>query len=138
MQRNEKEGKQDTLVERLVVRERKTQQRIGGKKLYRMLKPEMDELEVSMGRDKFFQFLRKNRLLVPKSRSFTITTNSFHRFFKHPNRIQNIKLTRPEQVWVSDITYIKTQKENLYLSLITDAFSKRIMGYHLADHLRTD
>jgi putative transposase len=132
------QDKQDVVVEKLVVRERKLQQRIGGKKLYRLLKPEMEQLELSMGRDKFFRFLRKNRLLVPKSKNFTITTNSFHHFFKHPNRIQNMELTKPEQVWVSDITYIKTQKENLYLSLITDAFSKRIMGYHLADHLRTD
>lgn len=138
MQTLKKEDKQDVLVEKLVVRERKVQQRIGGKKLYRMLKPELKQLEVSMGRDKFFQFLRKNRLLVPKARNFTITTMSFHRFFKYPNRIQNMKLTRPEQVWVSDITYIKADKENLYLSLITDAFSKRIMGYHLADNLRTD
>jgi putative transposase len=106
--------------------------------LYRMLKPEMNDLEVSMGRDKFFAFLRRNRLLVPKSRNFTITTNSFHHFYKHPNRIHDMDITKPEQVWVSDITYIKTNKENLYLSLITDAFSKRIMGYHLADHLRTD
>jgi putative transposase len=120
------------------VRERSLQQRLGGKKLYHMLKPELMDLNISMGRDKFFQFLRENRLLVPKSRKFTVTTMSYHRFFKHPNRIQNISLTRPEQVWVSDITYIKTKEENLFLSLITDAFSKRIMGYHLANNLRTD
>jgi putative transposase len=138
MEKLDADVKNDEVVEPLVVRERKLQQRIGGKKLYRMLKPEMNELEVSMGRDKFFEFLRKNRLLVPKSKNFTITTNSFHHFYKHPNRIQDMDITKPEQVWVSDITYIKTDKENLYLSLITDAFSKRIMGYHLADHLRTD
>lgn len=121
-----------------MVRERSLQQRLGGKKLYRILKPEFNELNIDMGRDKFFQFLRKNRLLVPKSKKFTVTTMSYHRFFKHPNRIQHIELSRPEQVWVSDITYIKTKEENLFLSLVTDAFSKRIMGYHLANNLRTD
>ena len=103
-----------------------------------MLKPEMNTLGVSVGRDKFFQFLRKSRLLVPKSRKFTLTTMSNHRFFKHPNLIKDLTLSRPEQVWVSDITYIKTHQENLFLSLVTDAFSKRIMGYHLADNLKTD
>lgn len=103
-----------------------------------MLKDEMTDSNISMGRDRFLQFLRENRLLVPKSRKFTVTTMSYHRFFKHPNRIKDLPLTRPEQVWVSDITYIKTKEENLFLSLITDAFSKRIMGYHLANHLRID
>ena len=125
-------------MEKLVVRERTVQQRVGGKKLYRMLKPEMDGLNIAMGRDKFLRFLREHRLLVPKSKKFTTTTMSYHRFFKHPNRIKDLTITRPEQVWVSDITYIKTKEENLFLSLITDAFSKRIMGYHLANHLRVD
>lgn len=120
------------------MRERSLQQRIGEKKLYRMLKHELDALQISMGRDKFFGLLRKRRLLVPKSKKFTVTTMSYHRFFKHPNRIKDVPLTRPEQVWVSDITYIKTKEENLFLSLVTDAFSKRIMGYHLAGNLRTD
>jgi transposase InsO family protein len=120
------------------VRERSLQQRIGGRKLYHILKDELTRLCIPMGRDKFFQFLRKRRLLVPKSRKFTLTTMSNHRFFKHPNRIHDLKLTKPEQVWVSDITYIKTREENLFLSLVTDAFSKRIMGYHLADNLKTD
>lgn len=129
---------QATVVEHLVLRERKLQQRIGGKKLYRMLKPELTDKNIFIGRDKFLEFLRKNRQNVPKSKNYTKTTMSFHRFFKYPNLIKDLKLTRPEQLWVSDITYIKTRKEMLYLSLITDAFSKQIMGYHLADHLRTD
>jgi transposase InsO family protein len=122
----------------LVLRERKEQQRIGGKKLYGMLKEELDERKVYIGRDKFFEFLRKNRLLVPKSRNFTITTMSLHRFFKYPNLIKDLHVTKPEQVWVSDITYIKIRDKYLYLSLVTDAFSKRIMGYNLADNLRVD
>lgn len=132
------QNNQAPVVHKLVVRERSLQQRIGGKKLYRMLKHEMTDSNIVMGRDKFLQFLRENRLLVPKSRKFTVTTLSYHRFFKHPNRIKDLPLTRPEQVWVSDITYIKTKEENLFLSLITDAFSKRIIGYHLANNLRID
>jgi transposase InsO family protein len=129
---------QGMVVEHLVMRERKLQQRIGGKKLYRMLKPELTDRNIFIGRDKFLGFLRRNHLNVPKSKNHTKTTMSYHRFFKYPNLIKDLKLIRPEQLWVSDITYIKTRKETLYLSLITDAFSKQIMGYHLADHLRTD
>lgn len=129
---------QASVVEQLVTRERSLQQRIGGRKLYHLLKDELMKLSIPMGRDKFFVFLRKKRLLVPKSRKFTLTTMSNHRFFKHPNRIKDLELNKPEQVWVSDITYIKTKEENLFLSLVTDAFSKQIMGYHLADNLKTE
>ena len=77
-------------------------------------------------------------MLVKKSNNFHTTTNSKHRFFKNPNRIKDLEITRSEQVWVSDITYLKIQNNHAYLALVTDAYSKKIVGFKLADHLRTE
>ena len=112
-------------------------QRIGGIKLYSELKQQMGPLEIKIGRDKFFDFLRANQLLVPKLRNFHITTNSKHQFHKYKNLVKNSIPTRPEQLWVSDITYIKTENGHNYLALVTDAYSKQIMGYKLANHMKT-
>ena len=77
-------------------------------------------------------------MLVPKKKKWTRTTQSNHLFNKHSNKIKGVQLKRPEQIWQSDITYIKTKEGNLYLSLITDAYSKKIMGYQLSDNLKTE
>ncbi len=90
-----------------------------------------------MGRDKFFTFLRNHRLLVPRTKRFHITTNSKHHFYKYKNLVTDKIPTRAEQLWVTDITYIKTQKGHSYLALVTDAYSKQIMGYQLDSHMRT-
>jgi len=90
-----------------------------------------------MGRDKFFDFLRANNLLVPRLKNFHITTNSKHQFYKYKNLVKDAVPTRPEQLWVSDITYIKTDNGHNYLALVTDAYSKQIMGYKLANHMKT-
>ena len=78
-----------------------------------------------MGRDVLFNFLRAEHLLIKPKRSYLKTTNSKHWMKKHPNLIKDIELKHPEQLWVSDITYIKTDKGHEYLSLITDAYSKK-------------
>ena len=98
----------------------------------------MELLNIKMGRDKFFSFLRTHNLLIPKTKRHFITTNSNHHFYKYKNLIKNKIPTRPEQVWVSDITYIKTDKGHSYLALVTDAYSKQIMGYKLDNHMRTE
>jgi putative transposase len=90
-----------------------------------------------MGRDKFYTFLRNHRLLVPRTKRFHITTNSKHHFYKYINLVTDKIPTRAEQLWVTDITYIKTQKGHSYLALVTDAYSKQIMGYKLDSHMRT-
>ena len=90
-----------------------------------------------MGRDKFYKFLKTHKLLIKKNKHYHITTNSNHHFYKYKNLISQKKTTRAEQVWVTDITYIKTQKEHSYLALVTDAYSKKIMGYKLDNHMRT-
>ena len=109
--------------------------RIGTRKLYYLL---LDKLHLmKIGRDKFFDILRANHLLIKPKRSYHITTNSHHRFRKHKNRILDLEINRPEQVWVSDITYIGKRDNPCYLSLITDAYSKKIMGYYVAENLNT-
>ncbi|KPM30208.1 Transposase IS3 family [Croceitalea dokdonensis DOKDO 023] len=91
-----------------------------------------------IGRDRFFSVLRAHRMLVGKTKQYHITTNSKHQFHKYKNLVKDKVPTRPEQLWVSDITYIKTQNGHNYLAIITDAYSKRILGYKLDDNMRTE
>ena len=119
----------------LVKEKRMIQPKIGGRKLYFMLKEPLKSL--SIGRDRFFDILRANHLLIAPKRSYNVTTNSHHRFRKHQNMILDYQITKPNQVWVADITYIGNRKNPSYLSLITDAYSKKIVGHHVADNLNT-
>lgn len=107
--------------------------KLGTRKLYHLLKEELKELGV--GRDKLFTILKANNLLIKPIKQYQVTTNSHHRFRKHKNQIKQIEIKRPEQVWVSDITYIGNRKNPSYLALITDAYSKKIMGYNVSDSL---
>jgi len=107
--------------------------KIGTRKLYYLLEDELKELKV--GRDKLFKILKANQLLIKPKKKYHITTNSHHRFRKHKNQIKEMEFIRPEQVWVSDITYIGNRKNPSYLALITDAYSKKIMGYSVSDSL---
>jgi len=120
----------------LVKEKRMIQPKIGGKKLYFMLKEPLKLLNI--GRDKFFDILRANHLLIVPKRSYHLTTNSHHRFRKHKNLILDYQITKPNQVWVADITYIGNRANPSYLSLITDAYSKKIVGHHVADNLNTE
>ena len=110
--------------------------KLGGKKLYFMLKEQLNTLKI--GRDRFFDILRANHLLITPTKSYHITTNSHHRFRKHKNLVLDYIITKPNQVWVADITYIGNRKNPSYLSLITDAYSKKIMGHYVADNLNTE
>lgn len=107
--------------------------RLGTRKLYTVLKHHLEKLDV--GRDQLFSILRANKMLIKRSRSYHITTNSHHRFRKHKNLIEELPIIRPEQVWVSDITYIGKRTNPMYLSLVTDAYSKKIMGYDVSNTL---
>ena len=110
--------------------------RIGARKLYYLLFEKLQAIKI--GRDKFFDILRANHLLVQPKRSYHVTTNSHHRFRKHRNLILEMEINRPEQVWVSDITYIGKREKPCYLSLVTDAYSKKIVGYYIADNLNAE
>ena len=127
--------KAETVV-RLVISIRRDMPRIGFRKLYYLLYEPLRELNV--GRDKFLSILKANHLLIKPKRNYRITTDSHHRFRKHKNLIEDISLKRPEQVWVSDITYIGGRDKNCYLALVTDAYSKKIMGYNVSNSLAAD
>ncbi len=127
-----------SIMKDAVMRKRHLMPRLGGRKLHYLLKPEMEQIGLHIGRDRFYRFLRQERLLVPHRKRHTRTTHSYKRFRSHPNLIKALKIQRPEQVWVSDITYVRTKTGFLYLNLVTDAYSKKIMGYELADNLKTE
>ncbi len=116
---------------------RKNQARIGGRKLIFMLQNKFKNKGINTGRDTFFKFLKDNHLLVKRKKNRTITTRSYKRFRQYSNLIKDLDIKRPEQVWVSDITYVNCKKGPLYLHLVTDAYSKKIMGYYLSDNLKT-
>lgn len=127
-----------TQVRALVMRIRCKMPRIGTRKLYYLIKDELNALNIKIGRDVLFNFLRAEHLLIKPKRSCVKTTHSKHWMKKYPNLIRTIEVTKPEQLWVSDITYIQTEQGHNYLSLITDAYSKKIMGYELLDNLSTE
>lgn len=112
--------------------------RLGTRKLYYLLESEFKKASINIGRDKLFNILRVNNLLVKPKKTYHITTNSKHWLKKHKNQINNIEISEPEQVLVSDITYIKTLEGHNYLSLVTDAYSKKIMGFNLADNMKAE
>jgi transposase InsO family protein len=121
--------------------ERMSQPRVGTRKLYAMLKPELTESGVALGRDALFGLLRRARLLVPNRRAYHKTTDSHHRFHRHPNLLNGEAKRipgRPEEVWVADITYLPTRDKFAYLSLVTDAYSRKIVGYHVHSTLQTE
>ncbi len=124
------------IVVDLVLQIRQTMPRIGAKKLYFLLHEPLRNLKI--GRDKFIAILRANHLLIVPKRAYHVTTNSHHRFRKHQNQIVDLQINRPEQVWVSDITYIGKRDNPCYLSLITDAYSKKIVGFNVADNMNTE
>ena len=123
------------LVVELIKRERKQQPRIGGRKLHHMLGDELVEAGVEIGRDRMFDVLRKNDLLVPPLPKSPRTTNSKHSLPVYRNLISDIEITGPDQVWVTDITYIWTWEGFEYLTLIMDRWSHKIVGYYCSEEL---
>ncbi len=93
---------------------------------------------IKLGRDSFLKFARHHHLLVPKTRRCFITTDSKHFYHKSPNRIKDLIPTHLEQAFVSDIIYIKLQDKYAYLALVTDLYSKKVMGYRLDDNMKVD
>ena len=110
--------------------------RLGGRKLYFLLQDKL--LLLKVGRDKLFRILRANRMLIIPKKSYHITTDSHHRFRKHKNLVNTMEIQKPESVWVSDITYLGTRTNPSYLALITDAYSKKIVGYNVSKSLSTE
>lgn len=125
-----------SMVVNMVAGIRQKMPRIGTRKLYYLLKDNLKDLRI--GRDKLFAIIRANHMLIKPARSYHITTDSHHRYHKHKNLICQITPTRPEQIWASDITYLGTNGNHHYLALVTDAYSKKIVGYDLSSSLNVD
>lgn len=109
--------------------------RLGTRKLYYLLKEDFLREGISIGRDRLFDLLREESLLIGRKKKYTKTTNSKHWMHKYSNKIKQLEIYRPEQLWVADITYLSLSAGYCYLHLITDAYSKRIMGYCVSDTL---
>ena len=120
------------LVRDLVHAERAVQPRLGGLKLHCILRPELEAAGLSIGRDRFFEVLGNQRLLLEPLPRAPRTTQSQHSLPVFRNWVKEQEVTGSNQVWVSDITYLRTRQEFAYLSLITDQYSRKIVGYHLA------
>ena len=99
------------------------------------LNQDFEKQQLKVGRDTLFNVLRKNQMLTLRKKYSARTTNSYHRFYKYNNIIKDIDVNKSNQVWVSDITYIRTVKGFCYLALITDMYSRRIVGYDISDSL---
>jgi len=127
--------------EQIIVQEvkeiRKDHKMMGTRKLLTKLSPKLRDHNINIGRDTLFDILRDNDLLVKKRKRKVITTNSRHWMKKYPNLIKDIIPLAPNQIWVSDITYWKCNDKHLYISFITDAYSHKIVGHHIADNLET-
>jgi len=113
--------------------------RIGTRKLYHMLTDTLAEHKIKIGRDKLFDLLEEYGMLIRRRKRRKVsTTDSKHPFRKYPNLVRELQLIRPNQLWVSDITYIRIADGFGYLSLITDAYSRRIVGYCLYPTLQKE
>jgi transposase InsO family protein len=130
-----KQQQQQTAIKTLVMNQRKLLPRIGTRKLHHLIKDELEANEIKMGRDKLFECLRLYGLLIKPKRRYIQSTNSKHWLRKYPNLIKEMKPTAAEQLWVSDITYLKTEQGNCYLNMITDAYSRKLMGYAISDNM---
>jgi len=130
-------GIEESLVLQEVINLRKDHRVMGGRKLYEKLHPFLLDHRIKMGRDALFDLLSANGLLVKKRRRRYITTWSKHWLRKWPNLIRGMEITGINQLWVSDITYWKVAGSYLYISLITDAYSHKVVGYHLAETLES-
>jgi transposase InsO family protein len=130
-----------SIVEHLVIQEvkniRQNHKRMGTRKLYEKLQLFMYENKIKMGRDALFDLLSVNHMLIRNRKRRIKTTQSYHWLRKYPNLIKDFVPTAPNQLWVSDITYWKIKDRYVYISFITDAYSHKIVGYHLAQTLES-
>lgn len=123
-------------VVELVKRERRLQPRLGVRKLLKLLAPELAAMGMAIGRDRLFEVLRKHGLLVTrKARRVPRTTDARHRFRTHVNLLKEMELTGPHQAWASDLTYVRTREGWVYVSLISDVYTRKIVGYAAHDSL---
>jgi putative transposase len=139
VKQSEKEALQHDLILQEVLKIRKTLKRLGTRKLLFKMEGFMREHHIEIGRDAMFDLLATHKLLIRKrKRRVPVTTFSDHWMRKYPNLIVDFIPTAPNQLWVSDITYITLKDNFAYLSLITDAYSRKIVGFYLSETLSAD
>jgi putative transposase len=127
---------EEGLVVEQIDRIRKLQPRCGGRKLYVELQPFLKQHNIHIGRDKFFDMLRTNKLLVRKLKRNVYTTMSKHHFRRYPNLAKDFTPLKAHELWVADITYIPLKHRFAYLFLITDAYSRKIVGHYVSDDMK--
>lgn len=128
----------EAMIEELIKQERRQQPRIGGRKLLHLMRSDLEEAGVTIGRDRFFGLLAEKTLLVVRKPGRAHTTNSRHSLPVFRNLLTGNAFNSPNQVWVSDLTYIRTDEGFLYAALITDKVSRKIVGAHIGDTLEAE
>jgi transposase InsO family protein len=128
----------EAVIVELVKRERQLQPRLGGRKVLHLLQGEFKDAGVCIGRDRFFELLAENDMLVVPKPGMPRTTNSRHSLPVFLNLLEGKELSGPNEAWVSDLTYIRTDEGFLYAALITDAYSRKIVGAHIGDSLEAE
>jgi len=129
---------QEEMIICLVQSQRKKMPMLGGKKLYKLLSSDFRMMQIELGRDKFFSILKRNGFLIHRQRRYAKTTYSSHRFWVYDNLIKGIEPVKINEIYVSDITYIRLSDSFLYLALITDLYSRKIVGYDLSNSLNLE
>lgn len=127
--KEEKEKREALLVIEAVNTVRALMPRTGTTKTHKDVKPILEKMGLKYGRDKLHKVLKDNDMTIKPKKKYTVTTDSRHSFRRHKNLVKNTEIVRPEQVFVTDITYIRVGEKFAYLFLITDAYSKKIMGW---------
>lgn len=138
--KHNKKSYQQHINEGLILNEidaiRKHQPRCGGRKLFIMLQPFFTQHNIPIGRDKFFDLLKRNKLLIRKTKRNIYTTMSKHHYYRYPNLAKAFRPMKAHELWVADITYIPLKERFAYLFLITDAYSRKIVGFHVSDDMK--
>jgi transposase InsO family protein len=129
-QKAERCSKEELVVE-LVQHSRRSNKKLGVRKIYEKLGTQIHNINAWLGRDKLFALLRRRGLLIKRQRKYAVTTNSRHRFRKYSNELKDFTALRPHKAWVADMTFIRTREGFTHLFLLTDVYSRKIVGWHL-------
>lgn len=135
--RRRRQVEQEAVLE-LVKSERQLQPQLGARKLLKRIGAGLRQAGIKIGRDRFFELLRQKGLLIKRVKRSQKTTDSRHGFRVYTNQLKDLEVTEAHQAWVADLTYLRTWEGFLYLSLISDASTRKIIGYEASDRLEAE